>query len=140
LATRSKKQTATRFVELNINLKVPRKQYPKVEEALTAVLEVAGLKFVTGKSEKPKAPSARKPGRPPAAASKAPKTAVLIRDLRNKAGLSQKSLADKLGVRQNTVSLLETGRQKPNLDTAIKLGQIFETPHRNFFEENGQQL
>jgi len=157
LPTTSKKQTAGRFVELNLSLKVPKKQYPMVEEALTAVLDLAGLKANSEKAEKPKPPSVAKPGRPPkakpvrakaspkkqakpasgrrpAAEKKAPKTAVLIRDLRNKAGLSQKSLAEKLGVRQNVISLLETGRQKPNLDMAIKLGQILKTPFQDFQE------
>ena len=155
MPTTSKKQTAGRFVELNLSLKVPKKQYPMVEEALTAVLDLAGLKAGSEKAEKPKLPA--KPGRPPkakpvkakaspkkqakpasgrrpAADKKAPKSAVLIRDLRNKAGLSQKSLAEKLGVMQNVISLLETGRQKPNLDIAIKLGQALGFSHQSLLE------
>jgi len=133
-----------------------------VEEALTAVLDLAGLKPSSEKVEKPKSSSARKPGRPPKAKpvkaktdqikppkpskaktapgrrtatdKKTPKTAVLIRDLRNNAGLSQKALAEKLGVRQNTISLLELGRQKPNLDMAVKLGHILKTPFQDLQE------
>jgi DNA-binding XRE family transcriptional regulator len=163
MPARPQKQTASRFVELNLNLKVPRKQYPVVEEALTAVLDLAGLKRGSEKPEKSKTPPASKLGRPPKAkpvkaktakmqqpkppkAKSAPsrrisaknppkpKTAALIRDLRTEAGLSQKSLADKLGVRQNTISLLEIGKQKPNLDMAIKLGHALGTPHQSFLE------
>ena len=160
---RSKKQPAASLVELN--LKVPKEKYPLVEEALTAILDLAGLKGGSeksgqaaaapapgpgrkakavkakpGRTKRPKQPEQSKakpaPGRR-AAADKTPpipKTAAIIRDLRAEAGLSQKSLAEKLGVRQNTISLLETGRQKPDLDMAIKLGQILKTPFRNLFE------
>ena len=44
MATAPKKQTVSRFVELNLNLKVPRKQHPQVEKALTAILDLVGVK------------------------------------------------------------------------------------------------
>jgi DNA-binding XRE family transcriptional regulator len=151
MPARPKKKTAARFVELHINLKVPRKQYPMVEEALTAVLDLAGLKPVSEKAPKTPPASKAKAGRPAkakpaktgkkpakpapgrrAAGPKFPETAALIRGLRTKAGLSQKALAEKLGVWQNTVSLLETGKQKPNQDMAVKLGQILKAPVQNF--------
>ena len=198
---RSKKPTASRIVEINLNLKVPRKQLPLVEEALAAVLDLAGLKpekadksktpptpkatratkakpgpkpkvkpAAKAKSDKakpgpkPKAkpgpkpkvkPAAKpkaKPGPKPkakpaakskakpvqarrtAAAPKASETAALIRDLRTKAGLSQKALAEKLNASQNAVSQLETGKLKPSVDMAIKLGQILGTPFQDLMK------
>lgn len=155
---RSKKQTTSRFVEFNINLKVPRKQFPMVEEALTAVLDLAGLKLGSEAADKSKTASVAKrrgrtstakpvktetgqqkqakpaQGRRTAIDKKPPETAALIRTLRTEVGLSQKMLADKLGIRQNTISLLETGKQKPNLDMAVKLGQMLKTPFKNFMD------
>jgi len=148
-----KKQTASRFVELNLNLKVPRKQYPLVEKTLAAILDLAGLKANTEadwkrKADKIKSAPAAKRGRKPkdkpvkmkpaqgrkAAAKKISATAALIRDLRTKANLSQKALADKLGASQNIISIFETGKQKPNMDMAVKLGSIFKTPHQDFLK------
>ena len=148
-----KKQTASRFVELNLNLKVPRKQYPLVEKTLAAILDLAGLKANTEaegkrKADKIKSAPAAKRGRKPkdktvnmkpaqgrkASAKKISETAALIRALRTKAELRQKALADKLGVRANIISQLETGRQKPNLDMAVKLGSIFKIPYQDLMK------
>jgi ribosome-binding protein aMBF1 (putative translation factor) len=138
-----KKQTAGRFVE--INLKIAKKKFPLVSEALTAVLALAGQQM-----EKPKAPKAAKAKTAPArkAGSKAKaaptrpgksksrraekkpvssETAAMIRDLRVNACLSQKALAAKSGVSQNQISLLETGKQRLNLTLAKKLGRLFNT-------------
>ncbi|MDR2724838.1 MAG: helix-turn-helix domain-containing protein [Candidatus Adiutrix sp.] len=57
-----------------------------------------------------------------------------MRDLRIKAGLSQKSLAEKLNASQNAVSQLETGKLKPSVDMSIKLGQILGTPFKDLME------
>ena len=152
---RSKKQPAAHLIELN--LKIPKEKYPLVEEALTAILDLAGLKggpeksgqaaapapdrkakkAKPGRVKQPKPPKAKPaPGRRTASGKTTPdsKIAALIRDLRAEAGLSQKSLAEKVGVSQNAISLLETGRQKPDLDMAIKLGQILKTPFRNLLD------
>jgi len=158
LKARSKKQTAARFIELGLDLKIPKAKYSLVEEALSAVLGLAGLKVSTSAADKPKASeaapapragrktkqakAAAKPAKAAApgrrtktsARAKLSAAAALIRDLRSGAGLSQQALADKTGVRQNLISLLETGRQKPNLDLAIKLGQILKAPFKNFME------
>ena len=130
-----KTQTAGRFVE--VTLKIAKKKFPLVSEALTAVLALAGQQVSL---EKPRAAKvavpARRPGRPKAAKSRrtsgekkpaSPETAALIRDLRAKAGLSQKALADKSGVSQNQISLLETGKQRLSPVLAKKLGRLFKT-------------
>jgi DNA-binding XRE family transcriptional regulator len=157
----SKKQTGSRLVDLNINLSVPRKQLSTVKEALNAIFDLAGLKPSSGKIEDPKSSPPAKLGRPPKgqtpktkkgsikpakkakikkaatqkkAAKTLPKAAALIRSLRIEAGLSQKALAGKMGVYQNTISLLELGRQKPNLDMAVKLGKALGTGYQKFLE------
>lgn len=131
-----KTPTDGRFVE--VNLKINKKKYPLVSEALAAVLALAGHK--PGLLE-PKTPAKAAPlrrakaaparGRGRAAENHAPaspETAALIRDLRTKAGLSQKDLADKAGVSQNQISLLETGKQHLKPALAKKLGRLFKTP------------
>jgi putative transcriptional regulator len=156
-----KKQTGSRFVALNINLNVPRKQLSTVKEALNAIFDLAGLKPSPGKIEDPKSSPLAKRGRPaknqtpktkkgqikpakPAKTKKTPgrhpivknpsKIASLIRSLRTEAGMSQKALASKMGVYQNTISLLEIGKQKPNVDMAVKLGKALGTEHQKFLE------
>jgi putative transcriptional regulator len=154
----SKKQSGPRCVELSINLNVPRKQLSTVKEALNAIFDLAGLKPSPGKTEDPKSSPPAKRGRPPkgqtpttkrgqakpAKTKKTPgrhpvvknpsKIASLIRSLRTEAGMSQKALASKMGVYQNTISLLEIGKQKPNADMAIKLGKALGTEHQKFLE------
>jgi len=126
-----KKQIAGRFVE--VSLKIAKKKFPKVSEALAAVLALAGQPA----GLEPKTPRAAKaaparPGRPrrtaAGQAAALPETAALIRDLRIKAGLSQKDLADKAGVSQNQISLLETGKQSLKPDLAKKLGRLLKAP------------
>ena len=129
-----KTQTAGRFVE--VNLKIAKKKFPLVSEALKAVLALAGQQVRLDKPGAAKAAPARRAGRPKAAKSRrasgekkpaSPETAALIRDLRAKAGLSQKALADKSGVSQNQISLLETGKQRLSPVLAKKLGRLFKT-------------
>jgi DNA-binding XRE family transcriptional regulator len=77
----------------------------------------------------PKAKPGPKPKVKPAPGRRT--SAALIRDLRIKAGLSQKALAEKLNASQNTVSQLETGKLKTSVDMAIKLGRILGTQFQN---------
>ena len=45
---------------------------------------------------------------------------------RNKAGLTQKQLANKLGISQTTVLELESGETKPTTDILMKLSKLFD--------------
>jgi DNA-binding XRE family transcriptional regulator len=134
-----KTPTDGRFVE--VSLKITKKKFPLVSEALAAVLALAGhqtgLKTKTPAKAAPvrgagakAAPARPGRGRRPANGQTpaSPETAALIRDLRIKAGLSQKDLADKAGVSQNQISLLETGKQHLKPALAKKLGRLFKTP------------
>lgn len=48
-----------------------------------------------------------------------------IKNLRNAAGLTQKQLAERLGVAKSVVSYYETGDRYPSIDVLIKLAGIF---------------
>jgi len=139
MPARLKTKTAGRFVE--VSLKIAKEQFPLVSEAVSAVLALAGHQLgpekpVAAKAAKVKAPASKaapaRPGKSRRAAGGkkpvSPETAALIRDLRVKAGLSQKALAAKSGVSQNQISLLETGKQRLNPALAKKLGRVFKTP------------
>jgi len=142
-----KKPAAGRFVE--VSLKIAKKKFPLISEALKAVMALAGQPDSLGLSEKKskvaKTKTKTKTSRPPRAGRDAksppiksarsrppaekspipPETAALIRDLRTKAGLSQKALAVKVGASQNHISLLETVKQRLKPALAKKLSRVF---------------
>lgn len=49
-----------------------------------------------------------------------------IKELRERAGLTQAALADKVGVSQHHISRWESGARKPDIDSAIKLSEAFK--------------
>ena len=50
----------------------------------------------------------------------------IVKDLRLEAGLTQKELADKMGVHQSKISNFETGFIEPDIAALVKLGDIFD--------------
>lgn len=50
-----------------------------------------------------------------------------IKELRVEADLSQKGLAEKAGIKQNTVAQYEKGVAKPSLEVLVRLAIIFQT-------------
>ena len=48
--------------------------------------------------------------------------------MRRSRGMTQKELAAKLGVRQGTVAMWETGKNEPSLETLSHLADIFNVP------------
>lgn len=50
-----------------------------------------------------------------------------IKELRNEHELSQKQLADKIGVAANTVSQYESGKSKISIDVLVNLAVILDT-------------
>lgn len=58
--------------------------------------------------------------------------AMLLRGYRGKLDMTQKELAQKLGVTQNRVSDMESGKRPISKDMAVKLGELFNTPYKSF--------
>ncbi len=52
-------------------------------------------------------------------------TAIKLRQCRNNCKLSQQQVADTLGINRSTYSYYELGRSQPDLETLVKLAQIF---------------
>ena len=51
---------------------------------------------------------------------------INLRFYRRKKGLSQESLAERLGVSTRTIQFLESGTNLPSLSLAIKIAKVFE--------------
>ncbi|MFJ6000881.1 helix-turn-helix transcriptional regulator [Arthrobacter sp. NPDC092385] len=56
-----------------------------------------------------------------------------IRDLRAETGMSQRELAETLGVSRQTVNSIETGRHDPSLPLAIAIARYFHRPVEEIF-------
>ena len=57
-----------------------------------------------------------------------------IKEKRERLGISQKELADKIGISQSFLCHIEQGRSKPSIDTAIKIAQVLNVADIKFFE------
>jgi transcriptional regulator with XRE-family HTH domain len=57
--------------------------------------------------------------------------ATNVRKLREKKKLSQKSLADKVGISVSYVSMLERGQRSPPLETIEKMAKALGVPPAN---------
>lgn len=55
------------------------------------------------------------------------KTGQRIRELRTEYEMSQKDLAEKVGVAQNTITQYEKGTAKPSLDVLVNLSDVLKT-------------
>lgn len=57
-----------------------------------------------------------------------------IKEKREKLGISQKALAEKVGISQSFLCDIEQVRCKPSIDTAIKLAKALKVKDIKFFE------
>ena len=57
-----------------------------------------------------------------------------IKEKREQLGISQKALAEKVGISQSFLCDIEQGRCKPSIDTAIKLAKALKVKNIKFFE------
>ncbi len=57
----------------------------------------------------------------------------LLRQHREKAGMSQERLADAVGVTRQTVISIESGRYTPSLELALRLARLFKCRIEDLF-------
>ncbi len=61
------------------------------------------------------------------------KLRTIIKELRTKFDLTQKDLADKVGVRRETIVFLEKGKYNPSLKLAYDIAKVFESTIEEVF-------
>ena len=57
-----------------------------------------------------------------------------IKEKRERLGISQKELAEKVGISQSFLCDIEQGRSKPSIDTAVKIADALDISDIKFFE------
>lgn len=57
-----------------------------------------------------------------------------IKEKRERLGISQKELAEKVGISQSFLCDIEQGRSKPGIDTALKIAEVLNIGDIKFFE------
>ena len=56
-----------------------------------------------------------------------------IKERREQLGISQKELAEKVGISQSFLCDIEQGRSKPSIDTALKIAEALNIEDIKFF-------
>lgn len=56
-----------------------------------------------------------------------------VKELREEAGIKQSELAEKVGVRRETIVHLENGKYNPSLKLAMDIAKVFNEPVENIF-------
>lgn len=57
-----------------------------------------------------------------------------LKELRTEKGYTQEELASKCDILRTTISMIESGINKPSVDLAKKFGEIFNVDWKGFFE------
>ena len=57
-----------------------------------------------------------------------------LKKLRTAKGMTQEQVASECGVQRTTITMIELGENKPSVELAKKLGEIFEIDWKGFFE------
>ena len=58
-----------------------------------------------------------------------------VKSLRIEKGLTQEQLANECGVQRTTITMIELGENKPSVELAKKLGEVFNITWSDFFED-----
>lgn len=58
-----------------------------------------------------------------------------LKEIRTEKGLTQEELATKCGVQRTTVTMIETGENKPSVELAKKLASVLDIRWTMFFED-----
>ena len=108
-----------------INLSIPTAKARVVFEALRGILPMAGLKVrrVNENGEELFSSAEVFPDGSPAMA---------LRGLRGKEDITQAELAERLGISQNMVSDMESGKRNISLKMAKRIAEEFKVPYKAF--------
>lgn len=61
------------------------------------------------------------------------KEVKMLRELREKAGLTQEELASMVGVQRTQITMIENGKSSPSIKTAKKLAEVLKVHWTVFF-------
>jgi DNA-binding XRE family transcriptional regulator len=120
-----KMQTTGESVEINLSVVVPAPDSELMAETLKGVLALAGHKIRPVNDEGDELYTAEevfpdtKPG-------------DMIKGLRGREGITQKAMAEKLGIRQHHISEMEKGIRPITLDMAKRIGKTFNISYKVF--------
>ena len=59
---------------------------------------------------------------------------INLKELRTEKGYTQEELASKCDVLRTTISMIESGINKPSVELAKKLGEVLNVDWKGFFE------
>ena len=59
-----------------------------------------------------------------------------LKELRTAKGMTQEQLASECGVQRTTITMIELGENKPSVELAKKLGEVFGVTWSDFFEDD----
>ena len=59
---------------------------------------------------------------------------VNLKELRTAKGLTQEQLATLCNVQRTTITMIETGENKPSVPLAMKLGETLDVEWKEFYE------
>lgn len=57
-----------------------------------------------------------------------------LKSIRESRGMTQQELAERIGVRRETILHLENNRYNPSLEMALKIAQVFDLKIEDLFE------
>ena len=108
-----------------ISLTVPTGKARAVADAIRSVLSLAGHKVrrVNANGEEIVSADEVFPNANPA---------MMLRGLRGKEDITQAELAERLGISQNMVSDMESGKRNISVNMAKRIGETFHVPYKLF--------
>lgn len=117
------KMLTTKGSTETISITVPKAIAPQVYEAIASLLKLANIRQVNSEGEELCSMSDIFPDGSPAMA---------LRGLRTKEGITQKQLAEKLGIAQTRVSEMENGKFPISKAMAKRIEDAFGMPYKLF--------
>ena len=120
-----KKQTIGDWVEIDLKVKVPSKEFTLVSTTLTKALDAVGQK-VREVNEDGEELYTFEEVFPDAHPGK------VVNGFRVMNGITQAELASRLGVKQHRISEIETGKRPVTIEMAKRFAKVFHTDYRAF--------